>query len=533
MKKVSLLLLAAATATCAYAQKNPTAVKFSQYISVAETKKHLTILASDAFEGRETGKPGAKKAADYIAAQFKQLGLQAPVKGSYFLDVPLVENAFKINTFNINGASLINGKDFYTTGSAEAKTIQASDVVFIGYGITDEKYDDLKGIDIAGKVVVYIGEGEPTKNGVSVITGTTTKSPWSITRGKRIQFLLGKRPALLLMASPTVAINLSKYASSILAPNLTIKKGDAPAVSNDPIAINITIDTFNKLLKSTGKTYAQLKAEIDSAGAPKTQVVKSDLNVAYANVSKDVKAVDVLGYLPGSDSKLKNEVLVISAHYDHIGLEPEDKPGDRVNNGADDDGSGTTGILAIARAFTQAKKAGKGPKRSILFLGNVGEEKGLLGSEYYSDHPVFPLANTITNLNIDMIGRVDPAHKVLPDYCYLIGSDKLSTTLHKISERVNKTYTQLAIDYKYNDPNDPERIYYRSDHYNFAKHGIPIIFYFNGVHEDYHGLGDEVEKIDFPLLVKRAKLVYFTAWDLANRAYRPAVDVKSDMPAEK
>jgi Zn-dependent M28 family amino/carboxypeptidase len=214
-------------------------------------------------------------------------------------------------------------------------------------------------------------------------------------------------------------------------------------------------------------------------------------------------------------------------------MEPEGTPGDRINNGADDDGSGTVGIIEIARAFTQAKKAGKGPKRSILFLGNVGEEKGLLGSEWYSDNPVFPLANTITNLNIDMIGRVDPAHKATPDYCYLIGSDKLSTTLHKISETANATYTKLAIDYKYNDPNDPERIYYRSDHYNFAKHGVPIIFYFNGVHEDYHGVGDEVSKIDFPLLVKRAQLVYYTAWELANRAERPVVDVKNDMPAEK
>ncbi|RVU02001.1 M28 family peptidase [Mucilaginibacter limnophilus] len=535
MKKLPLLFLAVAAASCSYAQKNPAAVKYAQYISVDDAKKHLTILASDAFEGRETGKPGADKAAKYIAGEFKKLGLQAPVKGSYFLDVPLTENAFKISNFTAGGQTFTNGKDFYSVTPAPAKTINANEIVFVGYGISDEKYDDLKGIDITGKVVLVINEGEPTKAGVSLLTGTATKSQWSISRGKRTQFLQSKNPALILSTSSLIAGNIQRFGSSIMAPRLTIKADQAAPVNTKPVIVSITADMANQLLKNTGKTYTQLKAEIDSTSAPKTQTIKTDINVSYATENKDVKAVDVLGFLPGSDPKLKNEVLVISAHYDHIGIEPEGqgKNGDRINNGADDDGSGTTGVLEIARAFTMAKKAGKGPKRSILFLGNVGEEKGLLGSEYYSDHPVFPLANTITDLNIDMIGRVDPAHKDNPNYCYLIGSDKLSTTLHKISEQANATYTNLTIDYKYNDPNDPERIYYRSDHYNFAKHNIPIIFYFNGVHEDYHGVDDEVEKIDFPMLVKRAQLVYYTAWELANRAERPVVDVKNDMPADK
>ncbi|RYD95427.1 MAG: M28 family peptidase, partial [Sphingobacteriales bacterium] len=528
MKKVLLLLCAAATASFTFAQKNPVAVKYARYISVADAKKHLTILASDEFEGRETGKPGADKAAKYIAAEFKKLGLQAPVKGSYFLDVPLTENAFVVNNFTINGVKLTAGKDFYSSAGYSAdKTINAAEVVFLGYGISDAKYDALKDIDIAGKVVIYINEPEPLKNGVSVITGTATRSAWSITRTKRNTFLRSKNPALILSTSPRVATNLKNLGTSLMAPELVIKKGNEPAPASKTVVLNITTEIASQLLKSTGKTYEQLKAELDSTGVPKTQVVKADVTASYATTNKDVKAVDVLGFLPGRDAKLKKEVLVISAHYDHIGLEPEGKPGDRINNGADDDGSGTTGVLEIARAFVAAKKAGKGPKRSILFLANVGEEKGLLGSEYYSDHPVFPLANTITNLNIDMIGRVDPEHKATPDYCYLIGSDKLSTTLHKISEKANATYTNLKIDYKFNDPNDPERIYYRSDHYNFAKHGIPIIFYFNGVHEDYHGVGDEVSKIDFPLLVKRAQLVFYTGWDLANRATRPVVDVKS------
>jgi Zn-dependent M28 family amino/carboxypeptidase len=166
-----------------------------------------------------------------------------------------------------------------------------------------------------------------------------------------------------------------------------------------------------------------------------------------------------------------------------------------------------------------------------LFLGNVGEEKGLLGSEYYSEHPVVPMASTIADLNIDMIGRVGEEYIGKPDSAntvYVIGSSMLSSDLHKAGEKANNTYTKLNLDYKYDDPNDTNRFYYRSDHYNFAKHNVPIIFYFNGVHKDYHGLGDDVSKINFPLLAKRAQLVYFTAWDLANAAKRPVVDSKSN-----
>ncbi|MDP9080354.1 MAG: M28 family peptidase [Bacteroidota bacterium] len=208
---------------------------------------------------------------------------------------------------------------------------------------------------------------------------------------------------------------------------------------------------------------------------------------------------------------------------------PEGTKGDRVNNGADDDGSGTTSIMEIARAFSKAKKDGHGPRRSILFLGNVGEEKGLLGSEYYTDHPVIPLANTITDLNIDMVGRVGTEYIGKADsanYVYVIGSGMLSTDLHNVNEKANSTYTKMDLDYKYDDPNDPNSFYTRSDHYNFAKHGVPIIFYFNGVHADYHGVGDEVSKINFPLLAKRAQLVFYTAWDLLNADKRPVVDKK-------
>ncbi|WP_445819005.1 M28 family metallopeptidase [Algibacter sp. TI.3.09] len=234
----------------------------------------------------------------------------------------------------------------------------------------------------------------------------------------------------------------------------------------------------------------------------------------------DTKASEnVLAYIKGSEKP--DEIIIVSAHLDHIGIS---KNGD-INNGADDDGSGTVAVMEIAEAFKQAADKGFGPKRSILFLHVTGEEIGLYGSRYYADEdPVFPLANTVANLNIDMIGRVDPKHENNENYLYLIGADKLSKELHEISESINKQYTKIDFDYTYNDENDPNRFYYRSDHYNFAKNNIPVIFYFNGTHADYHKPSDTPDKIRYDLLETRARLVFYTAWELANRDERLKLD---------
>jgi Zn-dependent M28 family amino/carboxypeptidase len=186
-------------------------------------------------------------------------------------------------------------------------------------------------------------------------------------------------------------------------------------------------------------------------------------------------------------------------------------------------------LLEIAEAFKNAKEKGNGPSRSVVFLHVTGEEKGLLGSEYYTDvEPIFPLDQTVANLNIDMVGRIDPKRDGDRNYIYLIGSDKLSTELHELSEEVNSKYTQLELDYTYNDENDPNRFYYRSDHYNFAKNNIPIIFYFNGTHDDYHRPSDTPDKINYDLLENRTRLIFYTAWELANRANPVVVDKASD-----
>lgn len=226
---------------------------------------------------------------------------------------------------------------------------------------------------------------------------------------------------------------------------------------------------------------------------------------------------NIWAFIEGSEKP--EEILVISAHYDHVGM----KNGE-VYNGADDDGSGTVALLEIAQAFMQAQKDGYGPKRSILFLHVTGEEHGLHGSRYYSENPLFPIENTIADINIDMIGRRDDDHKNTNNYVYVIGADRLSTDLHNINEEANKKYVNLDLDYRYNDLNEPNRYYYRSDHYNFAKKGVPSIFYFNGVHADYHKPGDTPDKIEYDALAKRAQLAFATAWELANRDKRPVVN---------
>ncbi len=226
---------------------------------------------------------------------------------------------------------------------------------------------------------------------------------------------------------------------------------------------------------------------------------------------------NILAFIEGSEKP--EEIIVISAHYDHVGMDFKGV----VYNGADDDGSGTVAVMEIAEAFQHAKNKGKGPKRSILFLHVTGEEHGLHGSRFYAENPVFPMANTVVDLNIDMIGRDDPENRG-KDYVYVIGSEMLSKELKVISEDVNSKTAKLILNYRYDDKDDPDRLYYRSDHYNFAKNGVPVIFYFDGIHEDYHKPTDTPDKIDYELLKKRTQLVFATAWELANRAERIKVD---------
>lgn len=271
------------------------------------------------------------------------------------------------------------------------------------------------------------------------------------------------------------------------------------------------------LLQEESNTLANLLSG-NISSCFRNKINNKGLKITYFTSlpTENIETENVLGYLEGIDKK--DELVIITAHYDHIG-----RSGEVINNGADDDGSGTSAVIEIAEAYSRAKAAGHGPRRSILFMTVTGEEKGLIGSQYYTNNPIFPLVNTVVDLNIDMIGRHDKAHDDDREFVYLVGSDRHSTELHELSEKANNTFSHLSFDYTYNNENHPMRIYYRSDHWNFAKHNIPIIFYFNGVHEDYHRPTNTVDKIEFDLLQKRTQLVFYTLWIIANRENRRMV----------
>ena len=297
-----------------------------------------------------------------------------------------------------------------------------------------------------------------------------------------------------------------KYSKSITSKEL---KELLYVYSSDYFEGRDTGEKGQKIAVDFLRNYYQ-KQDIDAAINTENYFQKMILNIR----GKDVKTENVVAIIPGAE--IPEEYIVISAHLDHVGV----KNG-QIYNGADDDGSGNVAMLEIAEAFQMAVNENNRPKRSIIFLHVTGEEKGLLGSKYYTENPLYPLENTVANLNIDMIGRLDPKRvNKDPNYIYLIGSDKLSNELHEVSERINRTYTNLILDYTFNADNDPNRFYYRSDHYNFAKNNIPVIFYFNGTHEDYHQPTDTADKINYDILQKRTKLIFHTAWELANMPNR-------------
>lgn len=308
--------------------------------------------------------------------------------------------------------------------------------------------------------------------------------------------------------------DVSKYMKTITANDL---KTHLYIVASDE---NEGRDTGTEGQKKAGQylieQYKQNGISFPTGAANWYQKVPSEF-MARGFAPKLNDSENIWAFIKGTEKP--EEIIIVSAHYDHVGM----KNGE-IYNGADDDGSGTVALLEIAQAFKTAQKDGFGPKRSILFLHVTGEEHGLHGSRYYSENPLFPIKNTIADINIDMIGRRDTLHPDTNNYVYVVGSDRLSSELHLINEAMNAKYTNLELDYKYNDRNDPERIYFRSDHYNFAKKGIPSIFFYNGSHEDYHMPTDTPDKIEYDALEKRAQLAFTLAWELANRPERIKVD---------
>ncbi len=507
-----------------YAQQNPDslALKFANTITAQELEEYLYIVASDSFAGRDTGSEGLRIAADYLINYYRMLDLDGIVEGeNYLQDFTVLESRWGNTYIEVDTQKFTFIEDFYgfpRMNQSQARLV--SKLTFAGYGIESELYNDYEELDVEGEALMILS-GEPmSADSIYFVTGTSKKSRFttnfSAAMRTKQQLASAQGASLVMMVDDNYAANSRRYGLYAQMPSMSL-----PEKQDKPEANFIFISPEMAQAIVGQKKLQKLKRKISKKGKPASTHIKTALNFKLQKDDQKISTSNVLAFIEGTD--LKDEVLVITSHYDHVGSRDGE-----IYNGADDDGSGTVAVMEIAEAFAEARASGNGPRRSILFMNVSGEEKGLLGSEYYTSNPVIPLEQTIANLNIDMIGRIDPEHQQTPRYVYVIGSDRLSTELHQINEEANLEYTQLILDYKYNADDDPNRFYYRSDHYNFAKYRIPIIFYFNGVHEDYHQPGDTPDKINYEVLQDRARLVFHTAWKLVNQDKRIQVDVHGE-----
>ncbi|TKK71808.1 M28 family peptidase [Ilyomonas limi] len=479
-------------ASTVFAQQKDMAAKYASVITPAALKEKLTVIASAGMEGRETATSGQKKAAAYIENYFKKIGLQPGTPNGYQLQYPVYQDSLIAASLSINDNAAEMYQDFTLSPAFLAEgNWHVQDVVFASYGLSDSANNNFDGLNVTNKWVMVI-DGTPadidsTEAAKTYANMRANRMKPSNIRNKNIKGLL-----IIKRAFPEPA------AASLKGAMYMDKKANSVPV------IYISLQMAASILQQPLNNFKDLKTVIRG-------IYPTSFSFNEQKTTLNLNSSNVIGVLPGTDKK--NQYVFVTAHYDHLG-----KKGNTIWYGADDDGSGTTSVLQIATAFAKAAKDGHPPRRTMVFMTVSGEEKGLWGSDYYTDHPLFSLDSTSVDLNIDMVGRIDPGYKGDSlNYVYTIGEDKLSSDLLPISDSINKRYNNMELDRRFNDPKDPNRFYYRSDHFNFAKHGVPVIFYFNGVHADYHQPSDTVDKINFNLMAKRGKLIFYTAWAMANR----------------
>lgn len=535
--------------------ENPALVQqYEETITPADLAAYLYVYASDYFKGREATMPGQKLAVTYLAGQYRKLGLEP--KGTTETDDPYAPEAY-FQPFTVYGQRLAEasltatqdgetlaqsryslddpGTDAYPVLSSMRAETEAP-VVFAGYGIAGDSsatYSDYralqkKGINPQGKWLLMLRDEPMADTTASLIQDgaptdrTLPKLRTALQSGAAGALLIGDagpRGEDVAESAREQAMDVQQSAGALsLTPPSQQQSGGYP-----PVYV-ISSDLANQMLESAGRTVEELRQEINEKTAPTVFALEGVTLRSEAQMhTREATTENVLAMIEGTDPQLKDEVVVITSHLDHLGTTTGE--GDTVYNGADDDGTGTVAMLEIAEAFQQAKRDGHGPRRSVLFLHVSGEEKGLLGSQYYADEePVVPLEKTVADLNIDMIGRGDPAHASGQDFVYLIGGSLISEDLGQTLVQVNDaTGLGLTLDDRYNSTDDPNRFYARSDHYHFGKHNVPFNFFFTGTHEDYHQVGDEAEKIHYDSFAKVARLIFGSAWQLANQDGRPAV----------
>ncbi len=497
-------------------------------ITAAQMKDYLEFIASDELEGRDTPSRGLDIAAKYIASHLSRWGLKpAGDNGTYFQSFPLrrakLDPAKTAGEFN--GQKLVFGEDFYLP-IYPAGTLSAP-LVYVGNGwfVKSKNLNPYEGLEIKDKIVIT-ATAFPKGITPADLQGTPGED-WAdpIIYAKKH----GAKGVIVIPSLNSLA-NWSQFLKqTVEKPGVAFDNPSKPAAPDIPVIISspkLLLSLFQGEKANGANIYGKVLLGEPLAGFDLNANKK--ISFVIAAQPEPLTSKNVVAILEGSDPVLKNEYIAIGAHYDHVGVGNPIK-GDAIYNGADDDGSGTVAVMAIAEAFA---KGAVRPKRSLLFVWHAGEEHGLWGSEYITEKPPVPITQIITQLNLDMVGRAKaagdatPANQALPEpgEVFLVGSKMMSTELGELSERVNNAYLKLKFNYKFDDPKDPERIFYRSDHFNYARKGIPIIFYNDGSHADYHQPSDSIEKIDFQQMEKIARTVFATAWELSNLPTRPRVD---------
>jgi len=515
-----------------FPNSNPRSNKYkgAELITAAQLKDYLTFIAADELEGRNTPSRGLDVAAKFIATNLSRWGIKpAGDNGAYFQRFELGKNTVDSaqTTLEINGQRFRFGNDFLASTNSGSGTASGP-LVYASHGAIFPKknINAFQGLDIKGKIVVWTNEfpkgignadyfGKEGVDWEDPIKYCSRNGAAGVISIPRFQSLINWE-----QTKRNATINGSIFVEKFRAEG----ERKVPVISLSPRVVGI-------LLQGEKESATKLFNSAAAGEPPASFEFRPEKRVTFsvAVMTEQVYTQNVVGILEGSDGDLKKEYVALGAHYDHVGTGSPIN-GDGIYNGADDDGSGTVSILAIAEAFAKGAR----PKRSLLFVWHAGEERGLWGSKYFTQYPTVAIDKVIAQLNLDMVGRskqaddTTPANTGLsgPHEIYVIGSKMMSTALGELSEFVNKSYLNLVFNYKHDDPNDPEKLFFRSDHFNYALKGIPVIFYTDGEHEDYHKVTDHVEKIDFAKMQKISRTVYAMAWELASGIKRPAVDKK-------
>jgi Zn-dependent M28 family amino/carboxypeptidase len=508
----------------------PAERKVAEGVTAAQLKNYLYFVASDAMEGRDTPSQGLDVTAEFIKMNLERWGFKpAGDNGTFFQKIALKSESADPakNTLKINGVDYALNDDFFRL---QGDTAANGPLVFAkdGWMIKSKGLDAFNGVDVKGKVVVVYSDGFPSQSTLTRLPAGITRAELTGTKGvdwaDPITYAREKgAAAIMLVASPQLQGAWGQLKARFSRGNIFPEKLREATPGND------SASTFPVLVVSEKAGNAIFGGESADKTSAAAFAINKTAEINTASQSDTKWTQNVVAIWEGSDPVLKNQMVAIGAHYDHVGMNPNAPGPDKIWNGADDDGSGTVSVLSIAEALS---KASVRPKRSVLFVWHCGEEKGLWGSEYFNKFPTVDIKNVIAQLNIDMIGRskkpgdTNPKNKELSgeNEIYVIGKDMMSSTLGSIVDGTNRSYLKLNYDTRYDDPKDPNRFFFRSDHFNYAQNGIPIAFWFDGVHEDYHQPGDSPDKIDYQKMEKVARTILLTLWELTDLKERPKID---------